>query len=167
MASDPVLSPLVSALVLIAPSGVRPRRRPSYYIKKFTAQLLKAPFNLLPGRLQAFGLDWLRHSLVWKALGSSDYRRLDGVMRETFVKTVTHYLEDRLHQVQVPTLIFWGDRDSDIRREQISRLESQIPDAGVVVLERAGHYAHLDDPQTVLLATRHFLSTVRAGGDAT
>ncbi|MDX1739969.1 MAG: alpha/beta hydrolase [Rhodothermales bacterium] len=167
MASGSEMKSLVSALVLIAPSGVRPKRRPSYYLKKYTAQLLKAPFNLLPGRLRDFGLDWLRHSLVWKALGSSDYRRLDGVMRETFVKTVTHHLEDRLPSVTVPTLIFWGDRDRDISRDQIAVLESRIPDAGVVTLKGAGHYAHLDDPQTVQLAAAHFLRETLGVSSAT
>ncbi len=157
MASESTMKPLVSALILIAPSGVRPKRRSSYYIKKYTAQLLKAPFSLLPGRLREFGLDWLRHSLVWKALGSSDYRRLEGVMRETFVMTVTYHLEERLPSVAVPTLIFWGDRDRDISRHQIDVLESKIPDAGVIMLPGAGHYAHLDEPQTVILAARHFL----------
>jgi pimeloyl-ACP methyl ester carboxylesterase len=167
VASEPGMKTLVSALVLIAPSGVRPRRRASYYVKKYIAQLLKAPFRLLPGPLREFGLDWLRHSLVWKTLGSSDYRSLEGVMRETFVKAVTHHLEDRLSSVAVPTLIFWGDRDHDISRQQIAVLESGIPDAGVVTLEGAGHYAHLDDPQTVIPVTRHFLGeTMHAGSTA-
>jgi pimeloyl-ACP methyl ester carboxylesterase len=163
MASDETISPLISSLVLIAPSGVKPRRKPSFYLKKYTAKILKLPFSILPGRLREFGLDWLRHSLVWRALGSSDYRRLSGVMRDIFVKTVTHHLDDRLGDIRVPTLVFRGDQDQDISQYQISVLESRIPDAGVVVLKSAGHYAHLDDPQTVLLATRHFLTTPSQG----
>lgn len=166
MAADATLSSLVSALVLIAPSGVKPKRKPAFYLKKYTARALKAPFDLLPGRLRDLGLDWLRHSLLWKALGSSDYRRLTGVMRETFVKTVTHHLDDRLARIGVPVLIFWGDQDRDISRYQISVLEERIPDAGVVVMPGAGHYAHLDDPGKVLLATRHFLGTIESGGRA-
>ncbi len=164
MASDPELRSLVSALALIAPSGVPPKRGPTFYVKKYTARLLKAPFDLLPAKLREFGLDWLRHSLVWKALGSADYRRLEGVMLETFVKTVTHHLDDRLSLIKVPTLIFWGDEDRDIGRHQIDTLEAGIPDAGVVTLKGAGHYAHIDDPHTVALVTQRFLTDVLSEG---
>ncbi len=78
-------------------------------------------------------------------------------MRDTFVKTVSTHLDARVGLIQVPTLIFWGDQDQEISREQITTLEARIPDAGVVVLKGAGHYAYLDDPITFLRATRHFL----------
>ncbi len=167
MASEEGMSSLISGLVLIAPSGVKPRRKPGYYLKKYAATFLKAPFEILPSRARDFGLDWLRHSLVWKALGSSDYRRLTGVMRDTFVRTVTFHLEDRLPRVRVPTLVFWGDQDRDVSRYQISEVERRVPDVGVVTLEGAGHYAHLDAPETVLQATRHLLlQTVRPDSGA-
>lgn len=163
MASEDSMSSLIRALVLIAPSGVKAKRKLSFYVRKYIATALKAPFEVLPTRQREFGLDWLRHSLVWKALGSSDYRRLSGVMRDTFVRTVTFHLDDRLDGVRVPTLIFWGDQDADISRYQMSVLEHRIPDAGLVTLRGAGHYAHLDEPQTVLAATRHFLQDLQTG----
>ena len=36
-------------------------------------------------------------------------------------------------------------------------IEDAIDDCGFVELEGAGHYGHLDDFETVLSATRHFL----------
>ena len=149
--------PEIARLVLISPSGVPPRRPASYYLKKYTAKTLKAPFQLLPGRLREFGLDWLRHSLVWRLLGSSDYRALDGVMRETFVRTVNTYVDDRLARVAVPVLLFWGDRDEAVSRYQMEVLEAGLPDAGLVVLDGAGHYGYLDAPDTVIGGIRHFL----------
>ncbi|GIV61312.1 MAG: alpha/beta hydrolase [Rhodothermaceae bacterium] len=157
MASDPALAPLVQRLVLISPSGITPRRTMAYHVRRMLARALKAPFAWLPPPLSDPALDWLRHSLVWKALGSSDYRALEGVMRGTFVKTVNCHLDDRVHRITVPTLIFWGDRDEAVSLEQMKRLEERIPDAGLVVLEGAGHYGHLDDPDTVIAATRYFL----------
>ncbi|GIV60726.1 alpha/beta hydrolase [Rhodocaloribacter litoris] len=157
LASDPDTAPLVRRLVLVSPSGITPRRTWRYHARRALARTLKAPFELLPAPLSDHGLDWLRHSLVWKALGSSDYRALDGVMRGTFVKTVNCHLDDRVHRITVPTLIFWGDRDTAVSREQMTLLETRIPDAGLVVLEGAGHYGYLDDPDTFIAATRYFL----------
>lgn len=157
MASTPDLAPLVRRLVLISPSGITPQRTWRYHLRSKTAQALKAPFEHMPTPIREPALDWLRHSLVWRALGSSDYNALDGVMRETFVKTVNHHLDGPVHRIDVPTLIFWGTDDEAVSREQMETLESALQDAGLVELEGAGHYGHLDDPETVVSATRYFL----------
>lgn len=157
MASEPSMAPLIRRLVLISPSGITPQRSWAYYARKHVARALKAPFEVMPERLREPGLDWLRHSLLWRALGSSDYRALDGVMRETFVKTVNHYLDDRVSRIDVPCLLFWGDHDEAISRHQMDVLEREIPDAGLVVLPGAGHYAYLDAPDVFAAATRYFL----------
>ncbi len=157
LASEPDPSPLIRSLVLVSPSGILPRRTWTYYVRKNLAAALKAPFRLLPQPLRAYGLDWLRHSLLWRALGSSDYSALDGVMRETFVKTVNCYLDDRVERIRVPVLLCWGDRDEAVPRRQMQVLEDRIPDAGLVVLEGAGHYGYLDDPAMFVAATRYFL----------
>ncbi len=157
MASETDMAPLIRRLVLISPSGIPRRRTLKYRLRSGAAKWLKAPFERMPDPVRAFGLDWLRHSLVWKMLGSSDYAQLDGVMRDTFVRTVNFYVTDRLSRISAPTLLFWGDRDEAISREQMETLASGIPDAGLVELKGASHYGFLDDPDTVILATRHFL----------
>ena len=126
-------------------------------MKKNLARTLKVPFEILPDPLREFGLDWLRHSLVWRALGSSDYRALTGVMRHTFVKTVTCHLDDRIDRIEVPVLLFCGDRDEAISRRQMHVLKDTIANAGLVILPDAGHYGYLDDPGAFIAATRHFL----------
>ncbi len=157
IASDPDLRHHIRRLILISPSGIAPHRSPSYYLKKYTATSLKAPFLILPNSLKEFGLDWLRHSLVWKLLGSTDYRALEGVMRETFVRTVTHHLDERVAKIKAPTLLIWGENDTAVSRRQMQVLENSIPDSGLVVLKGAGHYGYLDDFDTFIAATLHFL----------
>ena len=157
MASDSIMAPMIARLVLISPSGIKPRRTAAYYFRNYLAQGLKAPFQVLPPILRAPGLDWLRHSVLWRLLGSSDYRSLTGVMRETFVKTVSFFLDDRIDRIEVPTLLFWGDQDTAISRYQMSILETRMKDAGLVVLPGAGHYGYLDAPTPFLAGLRHFL----------
>ncbi len=160
LAGEPEGATLLRALVLISPSGMRPHRPWHYYLRATLAWLLKAPFQVLPSALREAGLAWLRHTLVWKALGSSDYRQLTGVMRETFVRVVNTYVEDRLARIPIPVLVFWGEHDQAVGRKQMERLVQNLPDAGLVVLKNAGHYGHLDDPATFVAATRHFLATL-------
>ena len=157
MAATPEIADVIDRLVLISPSGVRPERSLGYHIRSGMANLLKTPFEALPSPLREPALGWLRHSLVWRLLGSSDYNTLSGVMRETFVKTVNHHLNGTLERIQVPTLLFWGTEDEAISRRQMQMIENAVDDCGLVELEGAGHYGHLDDFETVASATRHFL----------
>lgn len=160
MAGDADLGRKIGRLALISPSGIPPVRTWKYHLRKNVATILKAPFQILPEKPREFGLDWLKHSLVWKLLGSSDYSSLSGVMRDTFVKTVNCFVDDRLNRIRVPVLLLWGDRDEAISLYQMQVLEKNIPDAGLVVLEEAGHYGYLDDPDTALAAIEHFLQEV-------
>ncbi|MFT5144305.1 MAG: pimeloyl-ACP methyl ester carboxylesterase [Rhodothermales bacterium] len=155
---------LIASLTLISPSGVRRPRRTGYYVRKWTAKILKAPFSVLPRPFREAGLDWLRHSLVWRLLGSSDYRALRGTMRETFVRLVNTYVEDRLPLITAPTLVFWGTKDDAVLRPQIDILVNGISDAGLVPLNGAGHYGFLDAPETVLEGTRSFLDQIGQTG---
>lgn len=160
MASDDQLRRYVKALALISPSGIPRKRTLGYFVRKYTAQALKAPFEILPDPLREFSLDWLRNSLVWRLLGSSDYRALEGVMRGTFVRTVNCYVQERLHAISVPVLLFYGTEDDAITREQMKVLEERIEDSGLIELPGAGHYGFLDEPEIVLAGIQHFLANL-------
>ena len=163
MAGDPAFAGRVRTLALVSPSGVKPIRKLKYYLRKGITSTLKAPFQWLPARLKDYGLDWLRHSLVWRLLGSSDYSQLHGVMREVFVKTVNCYVEDRLPNVAAPTLLFWGTRDDAVSRHQMLVMERAIPDCTLIELENASHYGYLDQPAVVVSAIRKFYQSPGSG----
>ncbi len=158
LASEMDAPAALRSLILVSPSGIR--RKPSFkvVVRRTLATLLKAPFQILPGRAKEYGLDWLRHTLIWSLLGSSDYRSLHGVMRTTFVKTVNSYVEDRLSKIRIPVLMFRGEKDDAITDDQMKILEAGIDDAGLVTVEDAGHYAFLDRPDIVESGTMLFLS---------
>lgn len=162
MAASPDCPQGLGALVLVGPSGIR--RSPSIKVrlKRLAARILKAPFGLLPGRLRESGLDWLRHSLVWRLLGSADYRALQGVMRDTFIRTVNHFVEDDLHKIDVPVLVLRGSEDTDVTHDQVERLVAGIADAGVHEIEGAGHYAQMERPDVVAASVRILWSETEA-----
>lgn len=157
MAGTPEHAPAIDRLALISPSGVQPERSWSYHLRSGLATALKAPVRALPSPLQTPAEDWLRHSLVWRLLGSADYNAQEGVMRETFVKTVNDHLNGELDRIQVPTLLFWGTEDEAVSRRQMEVMQAHIDDCGLVELDGAGHFGHLDQPDTVHAGLRHFL----------
>ena len=156
MASDPASAP-IERLALISPSGVAPERSWAHRLRAALATALKAPVQALPAPVRPPAEDWLRHSLVWRLLGSADYNAEQGVMRETFVRTVNHHLNGALRRVDVPTLLFWGTEDEAVSRRQMTVMASEIPDCGLVELEGAGHFGHLQQPDVVQAGLQHFL----------
>ncbi len=148
---------VVQNMVLIAPSGIRKKRSLGFHIRSLTGKILSAPFKLLPQPARDFTLDWLRHSLVWKLISSSDYAQLEGVMRETFVMLVNSYLEDRLTNISCPTLLIWGTNDEAIDRRQIDTLVNGIEDCGLVELPNENHFGFLKHIPTVVQSTRHLI----------
>ncbi len=159
MASDPETANLFTRLALVSPSGVTPPRGLGYYMRRAWAGLLKAPFRLLPdGPLRQRGLRWVRTTVYWRLLSSTDYRQAGDAMRETFVKTVNHHLDHRLGDISVPVLVIWGDRDTAVVRREVDTMVEKIPDAGLVVLPGAGHYGFIDAPAAYAAAVRSFLS---------
>ena len=137
----------IDKVLITGGAGMKPKRSMKYYIRKYTAKILKAPFMILPGTLREKALGWLRSTALWKSLGSSDYSKLSGVMRETFVKSVTEYLESSLPQIPHETLLIWGRNDEATPVYQGERIEKGIKNAALVIVEDAGHYAFLDKPK--------------------
>lgn len=145
----------IQKVLITGGAGMKPKRSLSYYFKKYAAKTLKAPFLLLPRQIREKSLEWLRTTRTWKALGSSEYSELSGVMRETFVKSVTEYLEPCLPQISHEVLLLWGKDDGATPLYQAERMEEGIDNAALVVIDNAGHYAFLDKP-------KHFASIARA-----
>lgn len=137
----------IDKVLITGGAGMKPRRSFKFYIKKYTAKGLKAPFLILPGSLREKAMAWLRNTHLWKSLGSSDYSKLSGVMRETFVKSVTEHLESSLPQIPHETLLIWGKNDDATPVYQGQRIEKGIKNAALVIIEDAGHYAFLDKPK--------------------
>lgn len=148
----------VGKVLLTGGAGMKPRRSLSFYLRKYSAKALKAPLMILPKPLRERGLSALRQTGVWKKLGSSDYQNLSEIMRGTFVKVVSEFLEPTLPHIQQEVLLLWGSDDTATPVYQGERLEEGIKQAALVTIEQAGHYAFLDQPGKFLAIARAFLN---------
>jgi pimeloyl-ACP methyl ester carboxylesterase len=157
LCSRPNGKQLIDKVIITGGAGMKPKRSLSYYLKKYTAKALKAPFYVLPARLRENALAKLRTTRLWKALGSSGYSKLDGVMREIFVKTVTDYLEPCLPKIPHEVLLIWGEKDETTPLYQGRRMEKGITNAALVEIGNTGHYAFLDQPGRFAAISRAFL----------
>ena len=67
------------------------------------------------------------------------------------------HLEKWLSRVTMPAHLIWGDTDRLFPIEYAYAFQDLLPDARVTVLERCGHYAHIEQPGRLQSAVRSFL----------
>ena len=147
----------IQKVIITGGAGMKPKRSPRYYYRRYLAKTLKAPFALLPEPLKTKGLERLRSTELWKSLGSSDYSVLSGVMRETFVRSVSEYLEYTLPKITHDVLLIWGEEDEATPVYQGKRIEQGITGAALVIMDGCGHYAFLDKPKQFLAIAEAYL----------
>lgn len=123
--------------ILMDAAGLKPKRPPSYYLKVYSYKAIKGIVSL-PGVRSVFpnGLEKAR-----RAFGSSDYRSASPIMRQTMSLALAEDLTPLLPHISVPTLLIWGEKDTATPLSHGKRMEQLIPDAGLVVLQGAGHFA--------------------------
>jgi pimeloyl-ACP methyl ester carboxylesterase len=56
-------------------------------------------------------------------------------------------LKHRLHRVRIPTLLLWGAHDHILSEAYGRAFCAAIPDARFELVERAGHFPHLEQPE--------------------
>ncbi len=78
-------------------------------------------------------------------------------MRPIMVKVVNEDLANLLPRIKAPTLLVWGSGDDAVPVAHARKMESLIPDAGLVLFEGAGHFAYLDEPDRFCRIAHHFL----------
>ena len=131
----------VERLILTASAGIRPRQT-------LGGRLRVRTYKLLRGVEKAgFVPQALRDSARARAdrRGSEDYRNSSGSMRGTFVRVVNEDLRPLLSGISCPTLLVWGDRDTETPIADARLMEAEIPDAGLVVFAGRGHYAYIEE----------------------
>ena len=136
----------LSKLIITSGSGLRAKPSAAKTLRQRSYKIMKSGLLALEkarvfGSLPERGLDALR-----QRFGSADYRALSKDMRGTFVLLVNTDLTDELHKISVPTLLIWGDKDTETPLWMGELMEREIPDSGLVVFEGADHFAYLREP---------------------
>jgi pimeloyl-ACP methyl ester carboxylesterase len=72
-------------------------------------------------------------------------------------------LKGRLHRIRIPTLVLWGDSDRIVAPDYGRAYAAAIPGARFELIERAGHFPHLEQPDNF---ARRVLAFAAAPGRA-
>ena len=139
-------------VVLMDSAGLIPKRKPKYYIKVGIFKAGKTILNKIPdvGPMKELKEKMFNH------VGSSDYKSSAPVLRETMKKILNEDMSELLPNIKVPTLLIWGTNDTDTPLYQAKKMESLIPDCGLVEYPHSGHFAYLENLQNVNAVLNEF-----------
>ena len=139
-------------IVLMDSAGIIPKRKPKYYIKVGIFKAGKTILNKIPN---VAGMKELKEKLL-NSVGSSDYKASAPVLKETMKIILNEDVTPLLSNIKVPTLLIWGTNDTDTPIADAKKMQSLIPDCGIVEYKNSGHFAYLENIQNCNVVLNEF-----------
>ena len=125
---------LVTKVVFVDSAGIKPRKT------------LRQKFSIIKFKVSKF---FVKRGFVSKTVldkyGSDDYKSLTPIMKETFVRVVNEDLFLELANINIPTLIVWGEKDLDTPLYMAHKFNKKIAGSELVVYKDSGHFSYLDN----------------------
>ena len=90
-----------------------------------------------------------------KYIGSRDYKAASPIMRQTLVEVVNEDLSKYAREIEEPTLLIWGEHDTEAPVSDAKELEKIMIDAALIVLPGT-HYAYLENLNQVVSILNNF-----------
>lgn len=135
----------IEKVVLIDSAGIKSNKKRKqslksklikFFSKIFVNKLTKKLFPRLINKIKGL-------------VGSEDYRNASPIMRDTLVKVVNEDLEPYISKINVPTLLIWGELDTETPLTDAYKMEKLIDNSGLVVLKGRSHYSFLEEKEKV------------------
>ena len=134
------LAYMADFLVLISSAGLKPR-----FSFKTKSQILLYKFYKKIGSRKV------------RNFGSSDYKILSPIMKQTFNNIIREDLSKTCKQIKAKTLIISGNLDSETPLYMAKKFRKLIPNSTLVVIEGGDHFVYLKKPRETNLAILNFL----------
>lgn len=143
----------VKKIILIDAAGIKPKKTLKQKISLLAYKTGRKIMETKP--LKAMFPDAVEN--MRKKRGSADYNSATPIMRQTLVKVVNEDLTELLPNIKASSLLVWGTNDTATPLSDGEKMESLIPDAGLVKVQGAGHYSFLEAPELVSRVVKSFL----------
>ncbi len=123
-------------------------------IKRITKQSLKVKFLKTMKKVPVVNK---LENFAKRHMGSRDYKNASNMMRKILVNTVNEDLSECCKKIECPTLLIFGDCDSEVSVEEAKEIEKLIKDSGLIILPGATHYAYLERIDYVIKILKEFI----------
>ena len=134
-------------LILVGASAIRESNFKINLAEK-SARIIK---NFLPKKVRQFILKILK-------LDNSDYARIENpYLKETFKIVIKENLASELSFIKVPSLVIWGEKDTETPLKYGKLITRLISNAKLSVVKNAGHHVFLEKPLEFIYEIKKFI----------
>jgi pimeloyl-ACP methyl ester carboxylesterase len=160
----------VTALILVDPAVFGNNGAPTWLHPLLAAPLMRRLGLLFIRQIQHRGPKLLKMAwhdpsnikpetvdLYTRALHADNW---DTALWEFTLASHASHLPEQLDQLTLPILVITGDDDRIIPTADSLRLSKELPNAQLVVIRKAGHVPHEEQPADFMDALRNFLNTI-------
>lgn len=145
----------LKAIILIAPAGIIDRsltKRAKRMVFKTAAKMGKLIADQLPLPTQQ-----KLEKLLYKAAREQDYHRAPPAMKQTMQNVLADEVISDFPQVEVPTLIIWGDKDRYTPIKHAPLFVAHIFQAQLKIIAGESHRPYYTQPELVADHINYFL----------
>lgn len=126
----------LNKLVLVDASAIR-KKNPKHKSIKLLS-LVARPLFRLPGFKKL-------RTRIYERMGMEDYVATPA-LTETYKKVISQNLEPELPRITCPTLIIWGEKDTETPLSQANEINTLIKNSRLEVMD-TGHFPFVDKPE--------------------
>jgi pimeloyl-ACP methyl ester carboxylesterase len=148
--SEGLISP--EKVALIGTAGVKPRQR----IKKMSFKAIAKSGKFITSIPVVRKLQPSLRSYLYGVAGSSDYLA-DVKMQRIFKNVIEEDLLPEVSNIIQPTLLLWGETDTETPLADSQLLLKALPHGRLVVIKDAGHFVYLEAYNKVIKELDNFL----------
>jgi len=100
--------------------------------------------------------DLMAKKALYRAADSPDYAETSGIKRDIFKKIIRQDFGDLLSEINVPTLVVWGDKDKYVPLKNGRKIADLIPNVKLEIIPNGRHGLHLQQPEKLLELINRF-----------
>lgn len=93
---------------------------------------------------------------IYRQIGAEDYLATP-TLQKTFVNIIKEDLTPDMKQITVPTLLIWGENDTETPVSFGEKMHSLILNSKFTILTDAGHFSFLDKPENFVKSLNEFI----------
>lgn len=139
----------ISKLILIDSAGI--------YHNELPLRLKRLVFDKIAKVGKSFKEHPILRKVFYKIIGESDYRDGNLLQRQTMINLINQDLKDVLKDINIPTLIIWGEKDNITPLKDGLLMNQQIKNSQLLVVGSAGHSPHFSHTRKVVEKIREFV----------
>lgn len=133
----------INKLILIDVAGIK-RFNLKVCIKQKIYKTLKLLIKLLPKNKQ-----YKYHKLLLLKFSSNDYLNIPSIMKNTFKNIIKVNLKKHYKNINIDTLIVWGDKDIDTPLKDAKYLYKAIKNSTLIIYKNKDHFSYLNNKSII------------------